>query len=353
MMLLNECKPKYERLDEIMGDALRDIKYSSYVTFIVDVKEVIKKYFRPDAIMDIPDKRLLEQEISSDIINMIGHYRNYLAKIGKYSSFYFLYSFDRCAMMEEAMPGYKSQYYQKYFLDPENADKIEVTKHALAVCQKVINSIPNCSFIDTSKCDEAIAAEYIIKNKKPSDLAILLSNDPMMYQLLVPGTILLNMKGIRSEIATDSDAAAKMSGIDTKLSARMIPLIVSLAGNDKYGIPGIPRVAMAKAIRISESLIAAKKIEDAEYVSFPIGKADLNLKNKMELEIYDRYDELAESYKAIRADGIYYACSDWLRSKLSEKRSKGSKSQFLELNAKIFNMFPLQLTMIMAGERME
>ena len=96
MVIFNEAKPKYTKLDELLEMYLNDIRFSNQVNIIVDVKELIRKFFRPDIIIDNRNRRSLIEEISSDIINTLGHYRNYFYKKGKYTTFYFLYSFDKC-----------------------------------------------------------------------------------------------------------------------------------------------------------------------------------------------------------------------------------------------------------------
>lgn len=48
MVIFNEAKPKYEKLDELLNDQLQDIRFSNQVNIIIDLKEVFKKFFRPD-----------------------------------------------------------------------------------------------------------------------------------------------------------------------------------------------------------------------------------------------------------------------------------------------------------------
>ena len=96
MVILNEAKPKHEHLDEILEDQLQDIRFSNQVNIIVDLKEILRKFFRPDIDAEIIPRRQLLEEISADIINTIGHYRNYFYKKGKYTTFYILYSKEKC-----------------------------------------------------------------------------------------------------------------------------------------------------------------------------------------------------------------------------------------------------------------
>ena len=147
MVIFNEAKPKYEKLDELFEPYILDIRFSNQVNIIVDLKEIAKKFLRPDVIASNPRSALIE-EISSDMINVISHYRNYFYKKGKYTTFYFLYSFEKCEELKKKNPNYKETYYEKYF-DNEEA-KVSLIKNSIKVVEKVISVVPNAFFIETS-----------------------------------------------------------------------------------------------------------------------------------------------------------------------------------------------------------
>ena len=111
MVIFNEAKPKYEKLDELLEEYIQDIRLSNQVNIIIDLKEILKKFFRPDVTSDNFSHRALIEEISSDIINTVGHYRNYFYKKGKYTNFYFLYSYEKCEKLIAENPNYKKDYY--------------------------------------------------------------------------------------------------------------------------------------------------------------------------------------------------------------------------------------------------
>ena len=93
MVIFNEAKPKYEKLDELLENYNQDIRLANQVNVIIDVKEITKKFFRPDVSSNIFSEKALKEEISSDLINTIGHYRNYFYKKGKYTNIFLLYSY--------------------------------------------------------------------------------------------------------------------------------------------------------------------------------------------------------------------------------------------------------------------
>ena len=75
MIMLNESKIKYEKLDELLQDQLHDLRFSSNVNILVDLKEIYKKFFRPGILDKFDSVQIVKEEILSDIINTIGHYR--------------------------------------------------------------------------------------------------------------------------------------------------------------------------------------------------------------------------------------------------------------------------------------
>lgn len=350
MLALNESKIKYEKLDELFGDLLFNIKFSQQVNIVIDLKEVIKKFFRPDLAPNIESNRLLIEELSADIINIISHYRNYFYKKNKYTTFFFLYSYNECEEFKKIFPNYKKEYYEKYFNSSDNSEKIALVKKAIQVSEKVINKIPNAYFVDTSNYDEFLYVRFIIENSKESDLNILLSNDTIFYQLLNSHTVLLNIKGIKSSLVKNNNAISILTKKETNLTSAILPLLIALSGNEKYSIEGLPHVALIKATKIIESLIEREIMHDAESIKFPIEAVELNEKNKIDTLILSNIENLSKSYSLIRGDDIYFANKLNFGTALLPKKS-GTRETFLELNSKFFSMFPLQLDMFLKGEK--
>jgi len=354
MIILNESKIKYEKLDELLSSQLESILFSQQVNIIVDLKEVIKKFFRPGMLQENKTRALTVEEISSDIINIVAHYRNYFFKKGKYTNFYFLYSFNECEAIKKIFHDYKKDYYSRYFNDKSEEYKIKLIKSVMSVAQKFLIHVPNCKFIDTSNFDELIYAKYIISEQtKSNELNIILSNDPIMYQLLDKHTFMLNLKGIKSELLTmDNCVGIYVKEPSVKMSSAMFPLIISLSGNKKYTFPNtLPNVAEKKSVKIIQSLIEREIIKDTDNMLVPIDYTKLNPTKKSDMQLIEKKDAIEANYKLIRNDELLYSNKALIFAEFSKSYPVGNKNYFLDANAKIFTMYPLQLDMLLKGEK--
>lgn len=352
MILLNESKIKYEKLNSLLESVLCDITLSSQVNVIVDLKEVIRKVFR-NGIPEGASRRNLIEEISADVINIISHYRNYFYKNGKYTSFYFIYSKTECAEILKNYNSYKADYYMKYFKSEENKDIIDIVQRVITICEKVINYTPNSYFIDSSKLDELVYVKYIIEKSNTNELNVILSNDPIMYQLLNKHTIALSLKGIKSELITESNAVGViLKNEEEHCSCKMIPLILAMAGHKKFSIKNVPGVAMVRAVNIIESLIAADLLIDADSVELPIKISELDVDDKLHKLIIRNIDLISSNYNLIRNDQLYFSNINLIPSAFVVKPINISKQTFLDLNAKLFTTHPIQLDMLLKGEKL-
>lgn len=355
MIILNETKIKYDKLDIILKDQLESILFSQQVNIIIDLKEVIKKFFRPGMIQEFKNRAEIIQEISSDLINIVAHYRNYFYKKAKYSNFFVLYSFDKCENIINEHSNYKSEYYHKYF-DGEDEDdkiKIEITKSSIKVMQSVLKYVPNCNFIETSKYDELVYSKFILDNTNNNELNLILSNDPIMFQLLNKHTFIINLKGIKSDLITSENCISKNIVEGYNFSSNLYPLILSFAGNKKYNIESVfEGVAEKKALKIIKSLLEREIVEDKNSIEIPINFSKLDLSNKMDMQIYQNKDKIIENFNLIRNDELYYKNKLNITAEFASLPKTSNSRRILELNAKIFTLFPLQLDMLFKGENL-
>ena len=353
MVILNEAKPKYEKLNDLLETYLLDISLGSQVNIIIDLKEVLKKFFRPDVVIQHLERNSVIEEISSDIINIIGHYRNYFYKNGKYTTFYILYSFDKCDSLISEFENYKSEYYSKY-MNPEDMQSV-IAKKSAQVVERVCKQLPNVYFLETSKYDEFVVGKYLTENIfKKNELSIILSNDTLFYQLLVQKNIvLLNLKGIKTELANSENTMSIISKKETTISSNLLPLVLSIAGLKKYSIKNVSGCAINKALAITSKLVEDGVIIDAPSVTYPVPDT-LDPKNKLYSILVLNRDLLEENYKFIRFDEFLNKnkifLDAWLKSVLSSKQAS-TMYTLKSLNAKVFSMFPLQLDMILKGEK--
>lgn len=353
MIILNESKIKYEHLNKLLLPYLEDIQLGQTVNCIVDLKEVIRKLFRPEILTIKEDRKLLMEELSSDIISIISHYRNYFFKKNKYTNFYFLYSKEKCKEILAKDSSYKSEYYQKYFDNTEEFEKINLVRKVVKLVEQIVSIIPNAYFINTSEFDELVFGKAILERTKANELNLVLTNDSLFSQCLNDHTVILNLKGIKSQLLTKENAVSIITKKDEyKFSSNLMGLLLAIGGDKKNSIKNIPGFAQIKAAEFIQNLLNESIITDNPSVAFPIEFSRLNQKNKLHKVILNSKDILMRNYDIISGNTLLYSNRIKINETLVIPKRKVSKEYFLELNAKFFTRFPLMLDMLLRGEKL-
>lgn len=350
MVVFNEMKIKYEALDTLLSDLISNIKFTSNVNVIVDVKEILKKVFRPDIFPEIIiNKGLFLEEIVSDIIGIISHYRNYFFKRGKYSSFYFIYSEEKCEEFIKIYPDYKKEYYEKYF--DMTQDKSTIRSKIVHASKDIINKVPNCHFIDSSRFEDTSVVKFLKNKIEKNELTFLLSNDDFWFQCLEDTHIFaLNCKGIKSQLLRACNIMDYISsGKNISFSAKLLPLVFSISGNSRYNLNNIKGIGIIKAINMVINLLLDGKISDTDYLEFPIKKEALK-NTGIDKIILENFKTLSLNYRIITCNEVIYTHSTEIQALFNTAKTVLPENYFTELNAKLFNSYPLNLDMLFKGE---
>jgi hypothetical protein len=350
MIIFKEIKVKYEYLDVILEEHLRNIRYSNNVNVIIDLKEVVRKVYRPDILDENSITNETIEELSSDIIGIAAHYRNYFYKNGKYSSIFFFYSGKECSIMKAKFPDYKKEYYQKYLYDPERAIRRGLIEKAVNISDKIINKVPNCQFIDSSDYDEFVMTKFLVQQIPKNEFTLILSNDEVMAQLISSNVSIINMKSTNSDLLTETNAVSKIFKKDTNISSKLVSLVSALIGTQHYSLYNIPNVGPHRAIKAVEHLLNTGKIMDTEYITFPIKVEKLDAKNTIEKMLIEHYDGIKKNYEIIRADDVLHSNQTNIKIKFNKPIQTYSTNYFLELNAKVFTNHPISIDMLLKGE---
>jgi hypothetical protein len=355
MLILNEVKIKYDYLDTLLEDKLMDIRFGNNVNIAVDLKEVFRKFFRPNISLESLKNRDNIEELASDIINIVGHYRNYLYKKGKYATFYFLYSKSECEIMKQKHSNYKREYYNKYFVGTNDLEiqKANITKKVVDALEKIMDHIPNTNFIDTSMFDEYTVASFLINKTKSNEINVILSNDELMAQLISKNTFMLNIKGITTKLLDEDNSISVITGKDTKVSNKLLPLLLSISGAERYNLENIDRIGLLKALSMIEKLIISGKIMDTEYVNFPLVKDSFSEKDKTEKLLKDNFEKVEKNYTMIKNSDILYTNTANLTVLFNKPKTMHTFNYYRDLNAKIFSSHPLNLDMLLKGETLK
>lgn len=356
MIVLNEAKPKYDKLDELLDEPLTNIRFSNSVNMIIDLKDILKKFFRPDVSLENFSKRSIIETLTSDVINTIGHFRNYFYKKGKYSTFYILFSEKKCESLLKIYPSYKEDYYKKFFPD-ETADddikqKASIISAVVAAVKRIASLIPSVYYIDSSKFDELVYMKYIKEKLPTNELIFIFTNDEAAFQLISSNVFILTIKGIKSELVNEKNWTKILFNKDeSDLSPGLAPLLFSISGIKRYSLKGIPHFALVKSYNIVNALLKAEKLVNADSVGFPLSIGTLDKENKVENLIIENWRDIVSLYIFIKQENTLYSNKLIISSDFVYSKKLQSVEQLKDLNAKIFTTFPLQLDMLLKGEK--
>lgn len=350
MVVFSEVNIKYTHLDNILDDIIRNITFSNKVNIVIDLKEIFRKVFRPNILDMSPNKSRAIEELASDVINIISHYRNYFSNKGKYTTFYFLYSKSECELLKAINPEYKKEYYEKHFNDDERKEKIEIIDKVVQLLEIIIPKIPNANMIDTSKYDEFIISKFISTKIKKNELSFILSIDPTFAQLLSDNIFMLNIKGINTKLLSLANATSIITKKETSISSNLLSLVFALGGVKYYNLRKIDNIGLIRGLRIVEGLIKKEIITDNTYLKFPISLDKLNVSIKDHRIIFENYDEIKENYDLISGSPMYSNITD-ITTLFNIPKEIKPENYFLELNAKVFNTYPLRIKMMLKGEQ--
>jgi len=350
MIIFKEIKLRYDYLDIILDEKLKDIRFANTVNVVVDLKEILRKVFRPDILDERDINSETIEELSSDIIGIVSHYRNYFYKQGKYSSFFFLYSSTECKVMIAKFPDYKKEYYRKYFNDPARLKKIDLVKKAVMISEKILNKVPNCQFIDTSQFDEFVVAKFLVNKIPTNEMTFILSSDEIMAQLINKHTFLIDMKSDDSTLLIEENAVKTLYKRETPISSKLISLVSAIMGTKRYSLNELPRVGPFRSIKAVERLLDEHKLINTEYLTFPVVKEVLDTKNTYEKLLYDNFNSIKENFEMIRSDDVLYSNNANITVLFNKPKQTFSTNYFLELDAKVFTNFPIHIDMLLKGE---
>jgi hypothetical protein len=350
MIIFKEVKIRYEHLDIILKEKLQDIRFSNSVNIIIDLKEITRKLFRPNVMDESEVTPAKVEELSSDIINIVSHYRNYFYKGGKYSSFYFLYSKSECDIMKSKYLDYKKDYYSNVFHSKDEPKKSSMVKKAIEIVDRIVNNIPNCMFIDTSKYDEFVITKFLVQKTNPNELNFILSNDEIMAQLINSHTFVLDIKSNSTKLVEQNNALSTFSKTSTSLSSNLTGLYAAITGTRRYNLPSIPKFAEKKTVSALEKLVKNEKILDKEYIEFPLKLDILNMNDNIEKVVATNIEQIKSNYSIISGNDVLYTHTSDITVMFNKTKPVYNWNYFLDLNAKVFTRYPLSLDMLLKGE---
>jgi hypothetical protein len=280
--IINSKKTKYVVLDEIFKKNVNPD--AEVVNFIIDVNSIVSSLYTPSVIdvfksLNVDEKFLL----SSELLNVASHYRHYCySRLGKYSTFYFIYSDEISSYSRKIDPGYRKTHNEKYVghnsLVYGNVNKIVHKNHKMS---KIISEyLPHCYMINTGDIEPHVASYYIAKEEasRQEELSgsrfmnVILSNDKCFYQsaLAQEDSIIMTIKYDKSEIIEreaimDDLLKGIRTPIENKLIPEFFPFVLAFAGYKKYDVDGLKLYGSAKTVKFLNSLLDGGDISNVKY----------------------------------------------------------------------------------------
>lgn len=342
---LFETNIKYKLLDTFLSSYLSNVKYSSEIKIYIDLKTLFKKVYRRDIDNIFPEQKLVIEDIVSHILNMIGFYRNYFYKNKKYTTFYLLYSNKECSILKNIYPDYKKEYYQKYIYNEDEYKNLNnIIKSVSKQLQILCKYIPHVYYINTSLLDEFCYLNYLIRHSGNS-LNLLLSSDPILYQTLDSSSIALDLKGENSSLITNKNVISYLSDTKSDFTSNSLNIIFSIIGNKEYSISNIPNYSYKKTLKILSLYKNDGAIIDKTYMKFPeeLFSNETFKTNK---------DMILNNFNIIFPIEIQMKNEEKIEEVIIKSQMKNETSllDMEELNKKIFNNFPINMTFLLKGE---
>lgn len=340
-MLLLAKKIRYEYLDELIKEtnftSKKDKSPNNTINIFIDLYDVIKQLYKPDIVESINSINVTDkQDIASEIINMIGHYRHYFfSRHWKYTTFYLIYSNKRSKYHTELYPEYRHDFYMKRLREPKSnkfLPQYDIMNTMLESVIKIIRGfvqyIPHVYFIDSGDVDYTLIPyiitqtnmhEYdrVVNGEKekiydPADPSIIISNDTIFYQDLVSANVTniaqLLCKNKNSELLLYTDIYDYMTkGLkkkpDISYSIDLLTVVQAFMGYDKYNIPKVNKMGIGRAMNfVEKNLFSTGILPDIIYTSESLFKEYLYTS-----KIKDEYKEQALlNFKLLSHDSMEY-----------------------------------------------
>lgn len=350
--MLNSKKVKYVIMEQLVK---RLPTNTEEINVFINVDSLLRGFYNPkiyeaaNSLSD-EDKHLL----SSELINIVAHYRHFFWSRYRIPSNFFLYYSDKEASYPTKLnPDYKHDFYSKrlYFKPEFNALNKMIYKN-LELATILSEYLPNIYIINTGTLEPSVLPYHIInKNQKVQNLLnLVITNELSDYQLTnLNNTFILDLKSDDSKIITREEIIpsllkrTKMS--NTELDSNFFNAILAISGNKKQNILGIPGYGPAKTVKLIEKLIKDGSISNNE----ESGK--LNITADKYFNDSDLEEIIIKNYNAISLANLYKNISPKETYAIkSAIKNKSDNMSLMEINNQYYTRYPLMLIELMEGE---
>jgi|GEM_PF-5423387 len=336
------------------------------INVFIDLYSMFNQLFNPETIflysnMARKDKNIL----AAEVINIVGHYRNFFAKyVGLYTNFYLYYSSEKTLSKLDIDKSYKEEWYDKRLNFDNNVfgNFSKLFLKNLSLAKMISEYIPHVYVIDCKKVDHNLLPYLVINEFSYQEHTnIILTNDICQYGFVNhnQNNYILSIKSDKSKILEDEDIFLITTKSKSKtalesdklfLFRRFFDFIISLGGEKKYNVKAVEGFSYLKALKIFHSLFRENKIV--------ITNNSYTIETISEILIKNNYldQNLKESFeKNYKLLVPYYNVSISKKSDiiliLNQIIDKVNTKSLKELNQELFYLHPINLDFVFIGEQ--
>jgi hypothetical protein len=349
--IINSKKTKYSILQPLVEKNLP--KDTKELTVFISLECILKQFYNPRVnetinSLEIPEKHLL----SSELINIVAHYRHFFwSRYGVPSTYFVYYSSERATYNILESEGYRKNFYEKRVdntLEYGNLNKM--VRKNLDLANLLSEYLPNIYFIDTKDFDPSALPHFILRNNQGDGITnIVLSNNVIDYQMVNNDrTFAITLQGDNSSVIRREnlmelflkDSKKKSS---TVLSSHLYIPVYAISGHKTFNVDGIKGMGKLKTIALLEKALANGEISNGihktmEPISRLFDKGDSKLINS-NFNVLD-YGNLCGHITPKQLDNI--------RMQIDNKSDNQS---LMEINHQYYEKYPLMLIELMEGEQ--
>jgi hypothetical protein len=343
-----------------------DLDGSDTVNIFIDFWDVIKPLYNPQTIDTLNNLKVDERfMISSEVINIAGHYRHFFfSRMKKYTNIIFFYSNTKDEFRTSINNDYKEVFYEKRLNQKHTTFGIlnSIVQKNVNLIKLFCEYVPHVYFINTGTVEPSLIPHLFLSDKSrlnqnlidKNSTSIIISNEKIHYQdlTLQDRVLQLELRGKeKSRFITSEDiinVLLEKSKKEYNLSILpdMYTLVLGLAGNTDYSVKGVKKMGNVKALNFIQKGIDQNVLKNIAYNNIDM------LENLNSLLKEDELNKLKENILLLNNHMYKFNEKDLINIEMQMVDRIDAKSVRYVVD-KYFNKYPILLDMVFEGEQYE
>jgi hypothetical protein len=369
--ILHSKKLSYETLIPLIKPYVNskqiNVHATDTVNIFIDFWDIVKPLYNPQTLETLNNMKVHERfMISSEVINIVAHYRHFFySRLKMYTNFIFYYSDKKDAQRTAILNDYKHTFYEKR-LDT-NHQTFGVIN---GILQKNVNLIklfceyvPHVYFINTGEVEPSLIPHLFLSENSRlnqnvidrNNTSIIISNEKIHYQdlNLNDKVLQLELRGkeksrfIASEDILDVMLEKSKKEYFFSILPDMYSLILSLTGYKDYDVAGIKKMGNVKALQFVQKCLDDKTLSNMSYNNL---ESVPKLTEKLNEESVD--SKIAQNMLLLNNSIYKFNSKDLINIEMQLVDKIDAKS-VRYVNDKYFTRYPILLQYVFEGEQYE